>query len=270
MKTKMISGFLFLLVLALIWGFFIEPNVIKIKRIELDIKNLPPSFEGIKIAHLSDFHSKNFGEKEKRILAMLSELNPDFVFITGDFINWTTKNLESCQGFWQELSKNYPQKTFGVLGNHEHRHPKFKNIRNLLKESGIEILENETRRIEKGGGSIFLIGLDDPREGYDDIEKAMAEIEADTPKILLAHSPEIFRKIKNENIDLTLVGHTHGGQINIPFIATFFLPLKYDRKYKSGLFKGGSTYLYVNRGIGETILPIRINAFPEVTLIELK
>jgi hypothetical protein len=86
---------------------------------------------------------------------------------------------------------------------------------------------------------------------------------------MLAHSPEIFRRIKSQNIDLVLTGHTHGGQVNIPFITNFFLPVKYGRKYKSGLFKEDSTYLYVNRGVGTTLLPFRFNAPPEITLIEL-
>ncbi len=98
----------------------------------------------------------------------------------------------------------------------------------------------------------------------------MAGIETGEPKILLAHSPEIFRKVKGRDIDLVLVGHTHGGQINIPFITNLFLPLKYDKKYKNGLFRVNSTYLYVNRGTGTTFLPIRFNSFPEIALIKVK
>jgi len=270
MKTKIIFGILFSVILLGIWSFFVEPKIIKIEEVSIEIKNLPSSFKEIKIVHLSDFHSKNFGEREKKVLENLKQLNPDFIFITGDFVEWTTRDLNSCQYFWKELSKNYPKRIFGVLGNHEHRHPKFKIIKNLLAESGIEILDNKTKKIKKNEDFIYLIGVDDPHEGYDNIEKAMEGIKNENPKILLAHSPEIFRKVKDKNIDLILVGHTHGGQINIPFIINFFLPLKYDKKYKSGLFKENSTYLYVNRGIGTTVLPIRLNAPPEITLIELK
>lgn len=273
-----------------------QSRTIKIERLSIEIKNLTPSFRGVKIAHLSDLHSKNFGKKENKVLEILQSLNPDFIFITGDFINETTKDLESCQNFWKKLSENYSKKIFGVLGNHDHYHQQFKIIKNLLKESGIEILKNEAvilRRNEdfiyphtkRGQGAksakvdevnprygvgVYLIGVDDPHEGYDDVEKAMAGIEADASKILIAHSPEIFRKVKGKGVDLVLVGHTHGGQINIPFITNLLLPLKYDKKYKSGLFKENSTFLYVNRGIGTTLLPIRFNAPPEIALIELK
>lgn len=286
-KAKIIFGILIIFIFLGFWIFLVEPNNIKIENIKIEIKRLPPSFQGARIIHFSDIHSKNFGERENEILEILKKLNPDFIFITGDFVDWRTQDLESCQEFWKKFFRNYPGKIFGVLGNHDHRHPKWKILKNLLEESGIEILENETKQIKRNGDFIYLIGVDDPHEGYDDIEKAMAEIKIEAPKILLAHSPEIFRKAKGKDIDLILVGHTHGGQINIPFITDLFIPLKYDKQYKSGLFrdynlpKAGShspdgerapnpTYLYVNRGIGTTFLPIRFNASPEITLIELQ
>ena len=250
-------------------AFFITPNLIKVERFSLQINNLPPSFEGTKILHLTDFHSKKFGRKEKKALKLVSELKPDFIFITGDIIDWQTKDLESCQKFWQELAKNYQQRIFGVYGNHEHRNRNFKNLDNLFIKSGIKILNNEAVRLEKGDDFIYLIGVDDPHLGYDDIEKAMEKVEEKAPKILLAHSPEIFRRIKDKNIDLVLSGHTHGCQINIPFLCDFFIPLKYDKKYKRGLFQENSIYLYVSRGIGETFLPIRFRSFPEIILINL-
>ena len=270
MKMKIASGILLFVILLGIWILFTEINQIKIENLSIEIKDLQPSFQGIRIVHLSDLHSKNFGGREKAILESLKRLNPDFVFITGDIVDWTTQDLESCQDFWTEFSKDYPERVFGVLGNHEHRHPKLKIIKNLLEESGIEILENEVRKIERNGDSIYLIGVDDPHESHDDIKKAMEGINTEAPKILLAHSPEIFRKIKGKNIDLVLTGHTHGGQVNIPFITDFFLPLKYDKQYRDGLFKENSTFLYVNRGIGTTFLPIRFNSPPEITLITLR
>lgn len=262
-------AFFIILTLALIWGFFIEPNLIRVEKVSLEIKNLSPSFKNLKIVQLSDFHSKKFGAKEKKVLKILSELNPDFVFITGDIVDWTTRDLESCQIFWKELARNYPGRIFGVYGNHDHRNPRFTTLNDLLKESEIKILNNEARKIERNGDFIYLIGVDDPHLGYDDIEKAVNETERPSPKILLAHSPEVFRKVREKNIDLVLVGHTHGSQISVPFLENFYLPLEYDKKYKRDLFEEDSTYLYVNRGIGTTVLPIRFNSLPEITLITL-
>ncbi len=259
------------LVLTFFWGVFIEPEMIKLERVSVKIKNLPPSFKNLKILHLSDLHSKNFGKKERKILEILSQLNVDFIFITGDIVDWETRDLKSCQKFWKELSKNYQGKVFAVFGNHDHRNKNFKTLKKLLKESGIEILNNESKKIKKDESFIYLVGVDDPHLGYDNIEKAMENVKKENfPKILLAHSPEIFRKVKEKNFDLILVGHTHGCQIAIPIFCDLILPLKYDKKYKRGLFKENSTYMYVNRGIGETFLPIRINSFPEMTIIEFE
>lgn len=244
--------------------------MLKIEKLPIEIKDLPPSFQGVKIAQLSDIHSQEFGERERMVLEKLGQINPDFVVITGDFVDWKTKNLDSCKEFWQEIGQKYSGRVFGVFGNHEHHNPKFKTIKNYLEESGIKILENETEKITKNEDFIYLVGLDDPHEDFDDFDKATKGIDDNSPEIVIAHSPEVFKKIKEKNVDLVLTGHTHGGQINIPFVIEFFLPLKYDRKYKSGLFEEGGVRLYVNRGVGTTFLPIRFNAVPEITLIELK
>ncbi len=115
-----------------------------------------------------------------------------------------------------------------------------------------------------------MIGVDDPHSGYDNIDKAVAEVEGNSFKVLLAHSPEIFRKITGKKINLVLAGHTHGCQVGIPLLCDLFLPLNYDKKYKKGLFEENSTYLYVSRGVGTTIVPFRLNALPEITIINFK
>jgi len=270
MALFLISILIFFLISAGIWGAFIEARRIKTGEVYLEIKNLPLSFKGFKILHLSDFHSSKFGQKENKVLETLNKLKPDLILITGDVIGRRTKDLKSCQKFWKELARNYEGRIFGVYGNHDHRNKKFEELDNLFKESKIDFLNNESRKIEKDGESIYLIGVDDPHLGYDNIEKAIKGAENSNPKILLAHSPEIFRKVRGKGINLVLAGHTHGGQINLPIFSNLILPLKYDKKYKNGLFKENSIYLYVNRGVGEAFLPIRINAPPEITLIELQ
>lgn len=243
---------------------------IKIERLSLTINNLPNNFKSFKIAHISDIHSKDYGEKEKKALEYLKQEKPDYIFITGDIVDWTTKNITACQGFWQDLAKAFPGKVFAVWGNHDHRNTRFKSIEGAVKESGIQVLENEARKIEINGEFIYLIGSDDPHENYDNIEKIADTLKGNSVKILIAHSPEIFRKIKDKDIDLTLVGHTHGGQVDIPYLVDLVLPLKYDKKYKKGLFQEGSSYMYVNRGVGETFLPLRFNAPPEIAFITLQ
>lgn len=268
MSRKMYYFLLALIVLALIWGFFIEPHFIVVERIKLDLEE---NFDkDLKILHLSDFHSTGFGRNERKAIEIVNEVNPDIIFITGDFVDTETKDLESCSEFWRNLNENYNGKIFGVSGNHEHWHAASKEILNLLEKNSIELLDNESVKIELGDTKFNLIGVEDPYVGESDIEKAMKGTDEKLPSILLAHSPEIFRKAKKKDIDLILTGHTHGGQIDLPFITKLILPLKHSKQYKEGLFKENSTFLYVNKGIGTTILPARFNSPPEATVISFK
>ncbi len=249
-----------------IWMRFIEPNIIKIEKLNFNFESFEGKFSAL---HLTDLHSKSFGRKEKEILKIIDKTQPDFIFLTGDIVDWITKDLDSCYIFWQELVQKNKGRVFAVLGNHEHRNPQFLKIVSLLSQSEIKVLDNEWKEIKVDEASFYLIGVDDPHLGFDDLGKAMIGLPENSIKILLAHSPEIFRKTENQGIDIILTGHTHGCQINIPFICDKIIPLKYDKQYRAGLFEKNGTFLYVNRGIGETFLPLRLNAFPEATLLKI-
>jgi len=276
-KTETIMNKIILIISLLgilFFGYYIvifEPNNIKIERQVITIKNLPRSFDGVKVVQLSDFHSLWFGSREKRVLKILEELEPDFIFITGDFVDPVTKlitdrGLSSVKIFWQKLAQQHKNQVFAVLGNHD-----TELVKNYLTASGIRVLDNEHEKIFLGKDYIYLIGVDDPWTGRDDLTRAMEGTEKDGLKILLAHSPDIIDKAAKQKIDLVLVGHTHGGQVNIPVLGRLIQFLsEYGKKYTKGLFEINSTYLYVNRGIGTSVFPIRFNCQPEITLIELR
>ena len=267
-KSKIIFGIgiICAAILALCWyGFIFEPNNIQIEKIDIEIENLHEDFNGVKIVHLTDFHSFGFNEKEKRVIEIVNEINPNFVFITGDFVDTKTKDFDSCARFWKELSKQYDGRIFGVLGNHD-----LNSLEKSLEENDIVILNNENRKIFQGDGSAYLIGVNDPDTHRDNLGKAMLGAEENIPKILLAHSPDIIDDIGDKKIDLILVGHTHGGQVKIPFITPFWVPTEYHGKFASGLFEIDNTYMYVNKGIGMTALQMRFNCPPEIAVIELK
>lgn len=306
-----------ILLLILIWDVFVfEPYHIIVKKKIFCFKNLPESLKKTKIVHLSDIHSKKFGRKERIVLKIIDKLNPNYIFISGDIVEISTKSkrLKDCQKFWQALAQKHHGRVYSVLGDNAH-HKKRVNVHVLtqtLKECGIDVLINENRKLKINNEDIYLIGVDDPHTDHDDFSKAIQGV-GDSParhwpeskamaggpvKILLAHSSEIIEQIKPGDVDLILVGHTHGGQVKFPFIRAFWIPTKYHGKYTRGLFKVkftpletsnnkasfsvvpisdtiveslmGSTYLYVNPGIGAVILPIRFNCLPEITLIELK
>jgi len=245
---------LILLVIAAVYPF-LEPHFLGTEEINIELENA----EDVKIAHLTDLHSRGFGSLEKKVLKKLERIDPDYIFITGDFVDKRTQDLEACQNFWKVLVDQHPNKVFGVLGNHEYSHGRTKKIIELLEESGVKLLNNEAVEIDE----ITLAGVKSPHLDRDELN---FNKEVD---ILLAHSPEIFRRVKNKKIGIILTGHTHGGQVNIPILSRLVLPMRYGKKYKEGLFKEQGTYMYVNRGIGTTILPIRFNAPPVIGLIDL-
>ncbi len=244
---------------------------IKIEREIIKIENLPQEFEGMRIVHISDLHSSKFGRREKEILTIINQLKPDFIFITGDFIS-PNPDIGSVSFFWQVLGERYLNRVFGVWGNHDHWYKNFEVLKKKLKQAQIEILENEKKKLKIGPSKeyIYLIGVDDPHTNRDNLSRARQGIvDRNISQILLAHSPDIMSKVEEQGIDLVLTGHNHGGQIVFPVIGPIFVPSRSGRKYLKGLFKENSTYLYVNRGIGTSLVPIR-NVLSEITLITLQ
>ncbi len=265
--TLFLLGFLLLGYYSVIF----EPNNLQVEEEVIVIKNLPKGFDGARIIHLTDFHSLWFSARERRVLRIVENLEPDFIFITGDFIDPVTKfvtdrELRSVRVFWQELAKQHQNRVFAVLGNHDS-----KRVGKYLEEEGIRVLDNEHKKIFFDDNYIYLVGVDDPWTGRDNLPKAIEGIRANVPKILLAHAGEIIYEAVEQKIDLVLVGHTHGGQVNLPFLGRLFQQLsEYGLRYTNGLFKIEETYLHVSPGIGTSVIPVRFNCPPEITLIKLQ
>ena len=252
---------------------FFSPSEIRVEKPIIYFSNLPDTFNGLRILHLSDLHLREITKKEKEALEIIQKEKPDYIFITGDIVDWKTKDVNVCQEFFQEIAQNFSGKIFAVFGNHDHQNKNFKKLKEILIQNNITVLNNSSVKISKDKGEIYLIGIDDPTTHYDNLEKAINKVPEKSFKILLSHSIDILPKAKERKIDLILSGHFHGGQVNIPFLTDFLLSSKfgpYFKKYKAGLFKENSTYFYVSRGLGESVLPIRFNAPAEITLIELR
>ncbi len=256
---------------AIIYSVFIEPYNFKIKKIPVLFKNLPKKFKGEEILQISDLHIKKFGHKEKRLLKFIKKLKPKSLIITGDIVDCKTKSLKACENFFKELSRLNIKNIFAVFGNHIHTNNFINNynLKKLLKDHNVKILINDSFTFEKGGDKVNIIGVDDPRTGHDDLKKAFKNINNKDTNIVLSHSMELIEKVDLEDIDIILTGHTHGGQIKIPFIPAFWIPHKYKGKYISGLYKIKSLLIYINPGIATVKLPIRFNARPEITLFKL-
>lgn len=256
-------------ILLVIYATLIEPSNIVIEENKIYLKNLPKSFNGFRIVHISDLHLNSYGSREKEIINKIRKMRPDIIVVTGDLID-EKQYLNAGLEFMEKLASISP--TYFVFGNWDHLSgvsiPLYEKY---LAERKVIVLSNRHIMLSKNNEYIYLIGVDDPHTFHDDLNKAMENIsENHVVKILLAHSPEIIDKAVEKNIDLVLVGHTHGGQIRLPIIGSLYVPLppKY-RKYDQGLFKVNNTLMFVNRGIGTSLIPVRFLCPPEIVIIEL-
>ncbi len=266
MRKYLIISLISIVILMFFCWVLAEPYLLQKELIEIPFKNLSSEAAQLKIVQVSDIHFKGFTTIPRKIFEELIRLKPDYLFITGDIVNWDLQKLDELNEFLLKLSTIEGIEIFGVFGNHEHLSKKSPLIQKVLNESGIRFLHNQSVLLREG---INLIGVDDPHLDLDDFAKASEDIDLNLPTIVLAHSPEISDEISLDNT-LILCGHTHGGQMNIPFITNLLFYRKGNRTYKSGLFEDGGRYLYINRGAGTTFLPIRFNALPEITTVSLK
>ena len=241
---------------------------------------LPESFDGYRIAQVSDLHNAKMGKDNEKLLAMLREADPDMIAITGDLIDSRRTNVEIALMFIQEAVKIAP--CYYVTGNHEVRvADAYAELKNGLTAAGVTVLKNTSAEITLGGESITLIGVNDPSSQTDylsgDSEAVMdAALSGLFPEdegftLLLSHRPELFDLYAAYHIDLILTGHAHGGQFRLPLIGGIAAPNQgLFPEYDAGMYTEGNTHMVVSRGIGNSLFPFRVNNRPEVILIELR
>lgn len=279
-RRNLLRGGLITAVALTLYAGEIERHWIELKRISIAIPNLPEAFDGFRIAQLSDIHLDFFTEPFflRRAVRQINDLKPDAVFLTGDFI---TEFMRSptlplhaawlCAEILQTLTC---ARVYGILGNHDClSNPT--EIARALTAHGVQVLRNANLPIEQNGARLWLAGLDDPLAGRPDLNKTIPErIRSlrDEPVLLLCHEPDyidtILRHPASQSIRFMLSGHTHGGQVRIPFYGPLTLPLM-GKNYVEGLFQLGGMQLYVNRGLGTVGVPFRFDCPPEITEITL-
>lgn len=267
---KFIVTGLILLVGLYIYSAKIEPNWIQTVPIDITIPNLSPAFNDFKIVQISDLHiSRSMPDKRlQRIITLVNKQNSNAIAITGDFVthylSFDTNKLE------KNLSKLVSQEgTFSVLGNHDRWRQKTDRVEKSLDKSNINNLNNQVAIIERGSEKLALAGVDDPYWGEPDLDRVISQLPANTPAILLVHEPDYLGKSsKTHKFALQLSGHSHGGQIRLPFLKPPILPTG-GRKYFLGLNKEQDTLEYTNRGLGMTGVSFRLNSRPEITVFTL-
>ena len=262
------------LVLWTIWG-----NVtVGVTHYSVTGKQLPDSFDGFKIAVVSDLHNARFGRDNSQIVRKIEEEHPDIIAITGDLVDANRTDIETAITLVHKLMQLAP--CYYVTGNHEAWIGKqFSVLEEMLLAENVQILHDEVIRLERDGQTIQLAGLDDPDFTERDtvVQQSLLQTKLNQMNlskeycILLSHRPETFEAYVEENIDLVLSGHAHGGQFRLPFIGGIVAP---DQglfpKYTAGKYIRNNTTMIVSRGVGNSIIPVRFNNRPEIVVIELK
>jgi predicted MPP superfamily phosphohydrolase len=246
---------------------------LEITHVRVPVTNLPDEFNGFTIALISDIHSSVFMMREKmeRYAASVNGLHADLTAVTGDFVNSTVDEVYPFAEAFSTLTA--PFGVYGVLGNHDYYTRQVEVVAKEVNNCGITLLRNEHVIITKGKSTLTFLGVDDVgnwRRAALLIDRSLDGKYDTTPKILMCHRPYFFEQAAEKNIDLTLSGHTHGGQIVLGKIGRDVLaPARIASPYVAGMYTKGNSQMYVSRGIGTVAVPIRINCPPEITKFTL-
>lgn len=247
---------------------FSEPFQLVVERRAIGLQRLPQELDGFTIVQLTDIHHSPFTGREQieRAVKTANSLEPDMIALTGDYVSHETAYIAPVAEMLGKLKARYG--VYAILGNHDHW-TDATLVTDLFRAEGISVLVNQGMRFEAdNGASFWLAGVDDTMVGLEDLPLALAGSKEEEMKLLLAHNPVILRRAARAGVDLILSGHTHGGQVTLrPERDKQGRP---RRRMLRGLGKKIETQIYVSRGIGTVVLPVRYGCLPEVSHLTLR
>jgi predicted MPP superfamily phosphohydrolase len=244
-------------------------NSPRIRRHEISIPGLPAAFDGYRVAQISDLHCGPFasGERVDHWVAAVNRLEADLVAVTGDLIASGPAFVPVVASSLGKLRAR--DGVFASMGNHDY-FTDGEEMARALEDAGLTLLRNRGVEVRRDDAAIYVAGVDDTWTHRHDLGKALAARPPEMTVLLLAHDPALFPDAASRAVDLTLSGHTHGGQIGVPFFAKRFNLARVMTPFTTGLYRSGSATLYVNRGLGSTGLPVRIFVPAEITVLTLR
>lgn len=273
----------YLIIISLLAMFFIwQNNTIVISNFEYRNPKIPVDFNDFKIVQISDLHNKKFGDGQSKLLKKIDDLQPDIIVVTGDLVDRRKFNIVAASDFMEGAVKIAP--VYYVSGNHEAWSGKYKDIKEMLETLEVHVLDDISAKILKNDSEIEIMGLSDPdfltssyMEGTktDSLEKALKfwknSDREDKFRILLSHRPELFQLYAENDMNLIFSGHAHGGQVRIPFIGGLIAPDQgFFPEYTSGSYIKNNSTMFVSRGLGNSIIPLRVFNPPEIVEVTLK
>lgn len=275
MKKKAIIIILIMVVLLCYYLYF-QNTELQVSSYDIVDSRIPKEFNGYKIVQVSDFHNTKSNKLTDDLVKEIKIQKPNIIVITGDLVDSKKTDIDVAISFIKRIKDIAP--IYFITGNHEASISEYEILKEKLESEDVIILENKTEVLEIDDEKINLIG-NDPNMSYHpyalDSEKIKNELtdtnyDKNNYSILLSHRPELFDTYVDK-IDLVLTGHAHGGQVRIPFVGGLVSPNQgFFPKYTSGIFKEDNTSMIVSRGIGNSIIPFRVNNRPELVIVRLK
>lgn len=257
-----------------VWACWLEPDSLRLNRRTIRLTRWPSSFENFKIVAVSDLHvgAPYAGlDKMRRVVEMVNAERPDVVVLLGDYViqDVVGGTFVPPEEFAPVLGGLRAREGgYVVLGNHDWWLDG-QRVKQAFEDAGLRVLNNEVVRIERGGVGVWIAGIDDFWSRHDDIAGTLKQVTTDEPIIALNHSPDVFPKLP-PRVALTLCGHTHGGQVNLPLLRNYVIPSHYGARYLAGLIEEDGRQLFVTTGVGTSTLPVRFRAAPEVAVLTME
>lgn len=259
----------FVVIIVIAVALYVGNTSIKTTKISVESEKIPTPFNGLKIVQISDLHDATFGENQSRLVKKVKDADPDIIFITGDLIDSNRYDLENSLNMVKQIVPIAP--IYYVTGNHEIATNDVKHIKTALTGLGVHVLSNESEMIEKNGEQLRIIGIEDPLNGIS-VAEALGRLgRSDHFTLVLSHRPETFQDYIDNNLDIVFSGHAHGGQFRIPGLGGLVAPGQgLFPKYTAGVYEEKNTKMIVSRGLGNSVIPIRVFNTPEIIVVTLK
>ena len=259
---------------AAAWATLVEPRRLRVREVPVRVPAWPPALADLRIALVADLHTGAPHTDERRVERIVREVNarrPDLVALLGDYVDphvpfgdWVEP--ETVAARLAEIES--PLGSFAVLGNHDWR-TAGERIRHALREQRIEVLENDAVAVDLAGEVLWLVGLADATMRTPDVATPFGLVPDSAPLVVLSHDPDVFTRLPDRP-SLTLAGHTHGAQVNVPLLRSLLTPSRYGSRFAGGLFEDGERVMYVSRGLGTSTVPVRLGAAPEVIVLTVR
>jgi predicted MPP superfamily phosphohydrolase len=256
------------------WATVVEPDQLVVRPTTIPLGEWPAAWDGLRIAAIADVHAGSLyvgAEKLDRLSALTNAAHPDLVVLLGDYVSHRRPRagVESPEAVARRLARlRAPLGVVAVLGNHDNwmDGPGF---RRAFEAAGIRVLDNEVLRLERHGQPLWLAGIADALTGNPRVSETLARVPGGEPVVALTHNPDLFDHEIPDRVVLTLAGHTHGGQVRLPFVGCLVVPSAYGQRYVEGTVVEGRQVLFVTPGVGTSIIPVRFGVPPEISLLTL-